>query len=43
MATMTVTPLHASLGAEVSGVDLSQPLDGGRSPTISPWCSAIRR
>lgn len=27
MTTLTITPLHPALGAEVTGVDLSQPLD----------------
>jgi len=35
MATMTLTPLHASLGAEVSGVDLSQPLDDATRAALS--------
>lgn len=35
MATLSVTKLHPSLGAEISGVDLSQPLDADRREALS--------
>ncbi|MGH6689465.1 MAG: TauD/TfdA dioxygenase family protein [Gammaproteobacteria bacterium] len=35
MAALTVTPLHPSLGAEVAGVDLSQPIDEGTRQALS--------
>ncbi len=35
MPEMTVTPLHSSLGAEISGVDLSRPLDPATTEALS--------
>jgi len=35
MPEMTVTPLHPSLGAEISGVDLGKPLDDATSEALS--------
>src|ERR1044071_8969494 len=35
MADITITPLHPSLGAEVSGVDLSKPLDAATREALS--------
>jgi len=35
MADITITPLHTSLGAEVSGVDLSSPLDAPTREALS--------
>src|SRR3954451_23324239 len=35
MADITITPLHPSLGAEVSGVDLSSPLDAPTREALS--------
>ena len=50
MADITITPLHPSIGAEVSGVDLSAPIDeatrdalAARWPSTWPWSSAISR
>ena len=35
MAGLTITPLHPSIGAEISGVDLSRPLDAGTRTAIA--------
>ena len=35
MAGLTITPLHPSIGAEISGVDLSRPLDAGTRIAIA--------
>jgi len=38
MTTLTITPLHPSLGAEVAGVDLGTPMD---EPTRQALSSAL--
>jgi taurine dioxygenase len=35
MATLTITPLHPSLGAEVAGLDLAQPIDASTRQALS--------
>lgn len=35
MSALRITPLHASLGAEVSGIDLSRPIDRERREALS--------
>ncbi len=35
MAGLTITPLHPSIGAETSGVDLSRPWDAGTRTAIA--------
>ena len=35
MADITITPLHPSLGAEISGVDLSRPIDAPTREALS--------
>ena len=35
MAGLTVTKLHPSLGAEIAGIDLSQPIDGAAREALS--------
>ena len=35
MTALKVTPLHPALGAEISGVDLSRPIDGPTREALS--------
>ncbi len=43
MAEITITPLHPSIGAEVSGVDLSRPIDGPTRDALSGHWPSIWR